>query len=228
MDVNKAEFHMLKIQRKMEQNKSNIRRATKQLNLLNGGVQLDFEADKYPWFPEISLDSIIEQKVESWPALQIANKRHMIAEKNVELEKSLNGPEFNIGYGSETVGNSSFRGILVGASVPLWTNKNKVEAAKAETIYMEEEYQSKQMSMETKTQKLYETCSYLQNSLKDYEEAIKELKGTELLRKSMQLEQISVLDFYREVEYFYDIYDEYLKLERDYYLAQTELYRYKL
>ena len=228
MEVNKAKFHLIRLKRQVSQNRIEINQLQKQLKLLNGGEEMKFDLTTYPVFPEMPVDSILAERKESTPGVKIASQHKTIAESSVKLERSLNGPEFNLGYGSETVGNSSFKGVLFGASIPLWTNKNKVKAAQAEVGYMEMEYENKLLELRNETQKQYDTYLSLKESMEEYASTIEELESVQLLRKSLKLDQISALDFYREVEYYYTIYDEYLKLERDYYLALCELYRYRL
>jgi outer membrane protein TolC len=133
-----------------------------------------------------------------------------------------------VGYGSEIVGRSSFRGMLVGASIPLWTNKNKVEAARLNNQYHELDYESRIMEVRSETRKQYNTSVSLKEDLQTWRSTLDELQSIEVLQKSLNMDQISVLDYYREVQYYYGVYDEYLALERDYYLGLAELYRYML
>ena len=228
MEINKAKFHLLHIKRLLSQNRIEKERLKDRLKLFNGEKSLNFQLTSYPVFPDLPVDSILAQKKEMLPSVNIADQQLNIAEKNITLEKSFNSPEFNIGYGSETVGSSSFKGVVMGASIPLWTNKNKVKAARAEAGYRETEFQNKMLEVISETENQYKTYISLKQNLEEYSSTIENLGSIELLKKSLELDQISVLDYYREVEYYYNIYDEYLELEKDYYLALNELYRYRL
>jgi outer membrane protein TolC len=228
MEVNKAKFHLLRIKRQMNQNQIDISRLNEQLKLLNGGLTINFSLNQYPVFPTMSMDSIIKEKTDMMPSIQIARQEIKMSEKSLELKKSLNTPELSIGYGSETVGESSFKGVVMGASIPLWTNKNKVKAAKADIDYRRSEYQNKLLDLKSETKKQYNAYLSLKKNLAEYKKTIEDLESIELLKKSLEMGQISVIDYYREIQYYYDVYDEYLELEKEYYLVLANLYKYRL
>lgn len=228
MEVSKTRVHLLRVKKDIRQIETNISDVKKELQLLNGGEEIDFTADEYPVFPDISLDSIVKEKKESLPLMNAAEEQRQIAGKQVKLTKSMNLPEFKVGYGSETVGNSSFKGIVMGISVPLWSNKNKLRAAKAEHSFREIQLQQLSMEINTETNKEYEEHRSLRESMNEYRETLEELGSVELLDRSLELGQISLLDYIQELQFYYDVYDEYLELEKEYYLTLSELYRYRL
>jgi outer membrane protein TolC len=228
LELNKAEFHLLRMKRGLNEQNIQHKRLTEQLNMLNGGKALGFEADKYPVFTQVDQDSIFREKKAELPSVEMAKQKKEQSESMVDLQRKMNLPELKVGYGSETVGNSSFRGMLVGISVPLWSNKNKVKAARAGSAYAEASYKSRILDLKSETARQYNTYLSLKESLQDYRSTIQHSDNIKLLQKSLELGKISVIDYYREVQYYYDMYDEYLKVEREYYLALAELYRYRL
>jgi len=228
LEKNKAKFHLLRIRKQLSEQKRSYAKLMEQLNKLNGGEVLGFENPDYPVLASISRDSLLNEKKEQLPSIKKASKLQEQSESAVELQRSMNFPELKFGYGSETVGNSSFRGMLVGISIPLWSNKNKVKAAKAQSQYAELEYKSRLLNLRSKTENQYKTYLSLKESLEKYEETLENTNNIELLKKSLKLGKISVIDYYREVQYYYSIYNEYLELEREYYLAMAEMYQYRL
>lgn len=54
------------------------------------------------------------------------------------------------------------------------------------------------------------------------------INNIELLKKSLSLGEISSIEYFMEISYFYHIYDDYLAIEKEYHHAFAELYRYKL
>jgi outer membrane protein TolC len=228
IDQNKARLHLLRVQRAINQNVIERDRLREQLMMLNGQKPLELKLNDYPPFPDLVLDTLMARKTEQLPSLRMARKEMQVADRKLDLQQSLNGPELKVGYGSEIVGRSSFRGMLVGASIPLWTNKNKVEAARLNNQYHELDYESRIMEVRSETRKQYNTSVSLKEDLQTWRSTLDELQSIEVLQKSLNMDQISVLDYYREVQYYYGVYDEYLALERDYYLGLAELYRYML
>jgi len=228
LELNKAKFHLLRMRRQLSKQKRSYENLMEQLNKLNGGKDLDFENPDYPVFKHISRDSLFSEKKDELPSMEIANKMKEQSKSVVELQRSMNFPELKLGYGSETVGNSSFKGMLVGVSIPLWSNKNKVKAAKAQSQYAEMEFKNRLLNLRSETEKQYKSYLSLKENLKEYKETLENTNNIELLKKSLKLGKISVIDYYREVQYYYNIYDEYLELEREYYLALAKMYQYRL
>ncbi len=228
MELNKAKFHLLRMKKGLNEQNIQHQRFIEQLTKLNGGKPLHFESGDYPVFKMIRQDSLFREKKASLPSVEIASQRKEQSKSMIELQRSMNLPELKLGYGSETVGNSSFRGMLVGVSIPLWSNKNKVKAARAQSAYAEANYQSRLLDLKSKTARQYKTCRSLKESLQDYKSTIQDSDNIQILQKSLKLGRISVVDYYREIQYYYDIYNEYLKVEREYYLALAEMYQYRL
>jgi len=228
MARNKARLHLLRIRRAMNQNEIERNRLMEQLDLLNGRRPLELSKAEYPAFPDLKLDTMLTRKPEQMPSLLMAGQRVSVTEQRIDLKKALNGPELKLGYGAEVVGNSSFRGVVMGASIPLWTNKNQVRLARIQNDYRRLDYEHKLMELRSETRKQYDVSRSLRRDLKTWRTILGKIKTTELLRKSLQMGEISILDFYREVQYYYDIYDEYLALERDYHLVLAGMYQYRL
>jgi len=228
IDQNKARLHLLRVQRAVNQNVIKRERLREQLTMLNGQKPLKLNLKHYPPFPDMVLDTLMARKMKHLPSLLMARKEMQVADKQLDLQRTLNAPELKVGYGSEIVGSSSFRGMLVGASIPLWTNKNKVQAARLKNEYQQLNYESRLMEIRSETRQQYKTSVSLKEDLDAWRSILDELQSVEVLQKSLNMDQISVLDYYREVRYYYGVYDEYLALERDYYLGLAEMYRYRL
>ena len=151
LELNKSKFHHLRMKRAFNKIKIEHDETMQQLTKLNGGKRLEISKMGYPVFRDLRLDSLISEKKEESPSIMIADKNKAQSKSMVELERSLNLPNLTFGYGSETVGNSSFKGMLVGFNIPLWSNKNKVKAAKANFQHAEIEVQNKLLELESRT-----------------------------------------------------------------------------
>ncbi|MFW6095425.1 MAG: TolC family protein, partial [Bacteroidota bacterium] len=202
MEVNKSRVHLLTVKKDVRQNMAKIRETKEELQLLNGGEELDFVLDAYPVFPQLAMDSVVSEKKEYLPLLKSAEKEKNISERQVQLAKKQNYPEFKVGYGSETVGNASFKGVVMGVSIPLWTNKNKLKAARAEKNYQDIKLQQLSMEISTETKKEYEEYLSLKESLEEYKKTLDELQSFELLRKSFEKGQLSLIDYIRELQFY--------------------------
>src|SRR6056297_129957 len=223
LELNKSKFHLLRMERAFRKLHIRHDEIMQQLKKLNGGQNLKMESLNYPVFGNLSLDSLISEKKELSPSIKIADKNKEQSKSMVELERSLNLPDLTFGYGSETVGNSSFKGMLMGLNIPLWSNKNKVKAAKVNIQHAEVELKNEMLELESETKRQYQTYVSLKENLKEYKSALDNIQIIKLLKKSMELGKISIIDYFREIQYYYEIHDEYLQLEREYYLVLARL-----
>ncbi len=57
---------------------------------------------------------------------------------------------------------------------------------------------------------------------------LNQINNIELLKKLKDLGEISMIEYFMEISYFYQVYDDYLMIEKEYYLALAELFKYRL
>jgi hypothetical protein len=62
----------------------------------------------------------------------------------------------------------------------------------------------------------------------EYRKVIESMNSLELLEKSLQLGNISILEYYRELSAWYETYDRYSSSERDYYSEMVFLMQFNL
>ncbi|MBA3986127.1 MAG: hypothetical protein H0X63_06050 [Flavobacteriales bacterium] len=65
-------------------------------------------------------------------------------------------------------------------------------------------------------------------TLSEYETLFDGLNTTELLDKSLTLGQISTIEYFMEMTYYYDALKNYLRTENEYHQTMAELYKYQL
>ncbi|MBU8893068.1 MAG: TolC family protein [Bacteroidales bacterium] len=228
LEINKAKLHLLQVQKQEKDLQTQFLAITEKLMNLNGGDDLSLGVINYPLENLTDLDTLLFERLEYDPELLYNQKAFEASEKRIKVAKNLQLPEFSLGYGSETVANEKFKGFLVGVSVPLWGSKNSIQQAKAESDFYDvnNNFLREKRISETKIQ--FEKVHSLKENLESYETVLSSVNNEDLLNKSLELGEISVIEFFTEMFYFYEIYDDYLLLEKDYYQALTELYKYKL
>ena len=141
----------------------------------------------------------------------------------MKLGKLSGLPQISAGYMSELVPESNFRGITLGLSVPLWSNRNRVKQAKAAVVAAELQQKDATVQFYERLRNQYGRTLGLQRTAGEYRKALAELDNTQLLRKALDAGEISLLDYIVELGLYYTTVDEALAAERDYELALTEL-----
>ncbi len=228
LEVNKAKLHLLHVKKQEKEYRTEVLSIKERLNNLNGGNDLTVNIDDYPFEELTDLDSLLFDRLANDPELLYNQKASQASQQRIKVTKNLQLPEFSVGYGSETVADEKFKGFIVGLSVPLWGSKNSIQQAKVESEFYELNNTSVSEKAITETRIQYEKVKSSCENLKSYETVLSSINNEELLNKSLESGEISVIEFFTEMIYFYEIYDDYLSVEKDYHQALAELYKYRL
>ena len=228
LEVNKSKLYLLQIQNQLKTLMNELNGVKKQLANLNGGQELEILITDYPEAEAINFEQILSDKQVTDPDVLIAIKQTESSAKMVKVTKNLQLPKFSLGYAGETVADEKFRGFVVGMSVPLWGSKSAIKKAKFESDYFSLNNQYTQTRIATETQLQIEKAQTLKENLENYVSALGVTNNVELLKKSLELGEISSIDYFTEISYFYQIYDSYLLAEKEYQQSLTELFKYKL
>ena len=228
LELNKTKLNLVQVRKDHEKLQAEILAVRENLKKLNGGEDISIDINDYPAEGIIELDSLFFDKMEKDPEVLYNQKASEASEKNVKVTKNLQLPEFSLGYGSETVADEKFQGFTVGISIPLWSSKRAIQQAKAESDFYDLNYASVTQNKLTETKIQYEKVQSFKNSLDSYETVLGSMNNEELLNRSLELGEISVIDFFTEMFYFYEVYDDYLLVEKEYHQALAEMFKYKL
>ncbi len=228
LEVNKTKLHLMQVKKEEKLLKSELLIIKENIKKLNGGNDLDISVDDYQEQPLIELDSLLFERLSSDPELLSQQKAAEASNRQLKITKNLQLPKFSLGYSSETIVNERFKGVIVGVSIPLWSSKRTIQKAKIESEYFDLSAISLNESKVAETRIRYDQILTLKENLENYQSVLGSVNSQELLNVSLKNGEISVIEFFIEMFYYYEIYDEYLMVERDYYQALSELYKYRL
>lgn len=228
LDLNKIKLQLLGINNDLKSVEAMIDQLHEELKQLNGGEAIMVSDTIYPIVQLKSKDEILNALAEKDPVLKSLQNEKDCATGKHKLQKASNLPAFEVGYESETVLNDTYRGFKFGITIPLWANANTLKHTKASINYADQKFIKYSSFINSDISRKYIEAENLKNSLELYNEALKSTNNAALLKKALRLGQISLIEYLRELEYFYDVKDKHLELERDYYMAVAELYRFEL
>jgi hypothetical protein len=162
------------------------------------------------------------------PMLNYYEQQEQISQQYLSLSKALVLPSFRAGYRYQAILGQQYNGFMAGISIPLWEDKNKVRLARARTEWSYQAVEKERTDHLYSLQRLYDKQRTLQNTLQEYEALLSGLNSMELLSKALRLGEISSIEYFMEIRYFYDAEDTYLSLENDYQQTVAELLKYQL
>ena len=228
-EANILEYNKAKLNKSLvegEINRLDVERIEllEQLKRLNGGDIVQFEETSYitPNIPS-DFDAWYASAEQKNPVLAYVKQTIEVSKQQVALNKANNLPRLSVGYLSENVVGQRYQGITAGVTIPVWSNKNKVKQSKAELLAAEYNVIDSKQQFYTKLQVQFNrTIGLLDNALL-YRNSLETANNTDLLKKSLDLGQISILDYIVEIGLYYEALNKTLEAERDYQKAFAEL-----
>lgn len=229
MDVNKAKLQLVEINAVLQESQSVRDQLNQKLTELNGGIPPLFSDTTYAPLQPFPDFETLEQEIEANdPVRKYLNQEKVIGNNEVALSKSLNLPKIETGYRYQAILGQQFNGLHVGLTVPVWENKNTVKTQQAELILNEAKLQEHINEHYHDIRRKYARMTNLKVTLDEYRTVFATLNSVELLDKSLSLGQISTIEYFMEMTYYYEALKNYLKTEMEYNKVAAELLKYQL
>lgn len=229
LDVNKTKLQLLEINQLQQESAIELRRLQTHLVELNGGEAIVFSEDNYPSLPEIAPFETVEQEYEAAdPARQSLEQEKRIAEKQVALSNTWLLPKFELGYHYQGILGQRFNGIHAGVTLPIWEQKNRVQAQQAQVLFADLNLKSHLNEHFFEIKELYERQASLKKSMDEFQTALASASNTALLDKALRLGEISTIEYFLEMSFYQNAVWHLLKTEWEYHAAVAEMMRYRL
>ena len=229
LDYNKSKLQLMALQNEMRSINSELQQLNDHLTELNGGTNVKILSTEYAE-ENIAADFegfFAEYKAND-PDLKIAEVDKEIYSKNISLTRSMALPKLSAGYRNESDGVSEFSGVHMGISIPIFEGRKTVKQAKSMAIFSEMEQASTINIKYYKTKQIFGEYLSLKENINEYSSTLETINNVELLEKAFKLGQISSIEYFMELSYFYDVYDSFLELEKDYHKIIATLNKFKL
>ncbi len=228
LDLNNARTRLLNISDRLISSEANIETLTRKLSQLNGEkpILIKDTLITIPILP--NRDSIISELKVNDPRFTLLSLNGKQSIEDLNLAKGQWLPNFEVGYESEKTKVETFTGFRVGLSIPLWGNAGQVKAAKAKRFAVDADIVSVESQLLSDIETEYVTAKNAQQRFINFTEFMKSNSNISLLRKSLELGNISAINYFNEVEYLYDIQDKSLETEKELMISIIKLERFKL
>ncbi|WP_320815042.1 TolC family protein [Flavobacterium sp.] len=229
LDVNKAEIQLLEIKKQFQDNASAIAKLNEQLTSLNGGNALVITDVAYFDVPVISDFETLEKEIETQDYIRkTLEQEKIIAQKQIDVSKAMALPKMEVGYHYQGILGQTYNGIHTGISLPLWESKNTVKLQKAKMTFAESALTDHTNEHYYENKQLYGRYESLKSILEDYQKINQSVAPIPLLDKALAAGQISVLEYFVELNYYNNSYNSFLEIEKEYYEVVATLLKYQL
>ncbi|WP_455638436.1 TolC family protein [Parabacteroides sp.] len=230
LETNKIDLELLNAKNEARMNESARLAKLQELTTLNGGIAIEFTDTTYAPVAEIlSFEEICSDAVTSSPQLLTLKSEQVAARRQLSVNKQKGLPGFELGYRLNTAaGGERFNGFLVGISIPLFSNRNNVRQAKAQSLYTDLQLESTTTAVESELHRLYSQSVALKASMDEYSTVLGSQNSLALLNKAIQTGQISMIEYFVDVTTFYQSMQNYMQLQNEYQKVMAQLYKYRL
>lgn len=152
--------------------------------------------------------------------------------ERTEIEKKVSKlelfPSLEIGYESEITDQENFRGPVAGISIPVWNSSKKLKYSKLMNEYAVKSMEQNDITLQNKLNNMYLQAEILSDNLQQMRESLASINNERLLSKALKSGELSIIDYYAEIRYYYETVDNLLIIEKEYYLALLELNKFSL
>ncbi|MBN9300680.1 MULTISPECIES: TolC family protein [Dysgonomonas] len=227
LERNKTKLNLLNAEKALQINEVDLNLSKSELQRLNGGLDIT-EFNRYSdfTFPLNFIEWFAIVKANN-PSLRVAEQEVALSRKQEQLTRALNLPKITAGYASERVSGTTFQGVSVGVSIPLWEGKNTVKHQKAQTVALQMQHEDSELQFRNTLKNQYDKAKKLSLLLKEYEDALSVTNSQDLLKMALDKGQLSLINYLLELSVYYETVDKYLETERDYQLAVAELQQWE-
>ena len=228
LDVNKIKMERMNVQTEVARNNAAHRTALQQLMAMNANLPLEFSELNYPKVETVrDLNQLYDEVMATDANLQAAEASVRAAEKAVSVNKQQWIPKFEVGYRRNTSLNEKFHGLLVGGSIPLFSNRKKVKIARAQAISSQLTLDNARLQAEAAVQSQFNEIQQLKEALDAYDVPLMN-ETLDMLNEAVTSGHLSVITYYVEAENVYKNLAAYMEVENQYQKVMASVYKNRL
>lgn len=223
MEMNKVRLEAMNLTTAIEKCNAEVARIQTTLRAMNGNKELALDIDAYPLSAALPDDeTLLAQYMANDMPMQTAHLHTEAMDRQVSISRHGCLPSLSVGYRRNTALEESSHGFLVGASVPLFSNRNKVRAAKAQLESAQAEAEHLRLHTEAQVRTMISQMHAAHKALQAYDVPLMQSAASTLV-KAYQAGEISFIDCCREQADILQKMQEMLELEHQYHLIVTSL-----
>ena len=228
LEVNKIKMERMNVQTEVAQNHASHRNALQALLAMNGNMPLEFAETQYPEVKEIlDFNTLRDEVIASDLDLQALSFATKAADKQVSVNKQDWLPKLEAGFRRNTDAEMSMNGFVVGGSIPLFSNRKKVQIAKAQAISAQLMQEDAQLQVENNLMGLFNEMQQLKEAMNTYDVPLLH-KSIDLLKQALKEGQISLIEYFVEAESVYKNLQARMQLENQYQKVMANIYKNEL
>lgn len=228
IEVNKVKMERMNVRTLAAQNEAARQNTLQTLRAMNGNIPVELLAAEYPAAAEVvNYDEFYAEVMATDAGILSAEASVDAAAQEIKVNKQNWLPKFEVGYRRNTAMTEASHGFLVGASLPIFSSRNKTKIAEARHTAAQSELENARLQAETQLQSRYNELQQIRSAVQTYDVPLMH-STLDALKSAVLAGQMSVIDYYVEADNVYGNLSTYLSLENQYRKLLAEAYRNRL
>ena len=228
IEVNKVKMERMNVRTLAAQNEAARQNALQSLRAMNGNIPVELLAAEYPAVSDIvDYDEFYAEVMATDAGILSAEASVDAAAQEIKVNRQNWLPKFEVGYRRNTAMTEASHGFLVGASLPIFSSRNKTKIAEARHTAAQSELENARLQAETQLQSRYNELQQIRSAVQTYDVPLMH-STLDALKSAVLAGQMSVIDYYVEADNVYGNISTYLLLENQYRKLLAEVYKNRL
>lgn len=228
LEVNKIKMERMNVQTEVAQNAAAHRNALQQLLAMNGNLPLEFACSSYPVLtPVTSYSALYDEVMTTDATLLEADATARAADKELSVNRQNWLPKLEVAYRRNTSLGEKSNGFLVGGSIPLFSKRKRTQIARAQAISAQLQRDDVRLKTEANIQSQFNEIQQLNEAMQAYDIPLMH-QTLDLLKQAVTAGQLSIIDYYVEVEGVYRNLQAYMEIENQYQKLMATVYKNRL
>ena len=228
IELNRIKMERMDLQAELLQNETLRKKTVQELSLLNGEQPLSVGSLYYPEIKAVeSIEALRKEIVDNDAGVHAAEASVALSQQEIRVNKQGWIPKLSVGYRRNTDMSEASNGFLVGASFPIFSNRNKVKASRARHVAAQLNLDNTRLQVESEAEQQLQELQRLHKAIGIYDLDLLR-QSLLLLKKAVMAGSMSLVDYYTEADRIYQKWQTYLTLENQYHNLWATLNRNSL
>lgn len=227
IEENKIRMQSVSAENALRRTEMALKTAKIQLSVLSGGFfpqDGTVTPDALPELPP--LEQAMRKALENDPSLTASRADITTASAEKKLATSMALPKFNAGYKYSASDGLKFNGVTAGMSIPIFQSRGTVKLARARMAESESNMENIRTSISADIATKHAQATALLEMEKAYSKDGVGADRSGLLKKALEAGQISILEYFVELETVYRNTEEYNDISYEYSVLNIQLNKY--
>lgn len=228
IELNMVKMERMNVKTLVAQNDAAVKTAELGLRTLNGNIPVSLSTAEYPQEEAImDFESFCSELMASDKSILAAQASIDAAEQEIKVNQQNWIPKFEVGYRRNTALCDASNGFLVGASIPIFSSRNKTKAAKSRYEAALAEMENARAMVESELRSKYNEMMQAYGSMAAYDVPLME-ETIDALDKAVVAGQISIINYFTEADKVYTSLLSFYGVENQYHKLMTEVFKNRL